>query len=141
MSQQKVTSTSGEVIKGGGIVLREENGKKYILLVYRGNHKDWSFPKGHAESGESITETVIREIKEECGIDCEILKELTPNKYFNTKTNEETVTHMYLFKPKSFDIQQEHEGDKVEWIPIDEVKDRLTYENLKNYFTSVKSEL
>jgi len=141
MSQQKLTSASGEVVKGGGIVLKQEDGKSYVLLIYRGNHKDWSFPKGHAESDESSIETVVREIKEECGIETEITRELPPNKYFNTKTNEETVTHMYLLKPKSFKLRQEHGGDKVEWVPIDEVKDRLTYENLKNYFTSVKSEI
>ena len=47
----------------GGLVL---NPKKDILFIYRNNI--WDLPKGRIEKGESIKETAIREVEEECGI-------------------------------------------------------------------------
>jgi ADP-ribose pyrophosphatase YjhB (NUDIX family) len=47
----------------GGLVL---NPKKEILFIYRS--KKWDLPKGRIEKGESIEETAVREVEEECGI-------------------------------------------------------------------------
>ena len=128
-------------MKGGGIVVRQENINKYLLMVYRAKHDDWSFPKGHTEHGESIQQTVIREVKEECGIDTVIIKELTPNKYFNPKSKEETVCYMYLLKPKTLEIKPENNGDKVEWVLLEDVKDKITHPNLKDYYIGVIGEI
>jgi len=51
----------------GAIIFRREKGiLKYLLLHYKAGH--WDFPKGNIERGESLAETVKREIKEESGI-------------------------------------------------------------------------
>ncbi|OSY87919.1 NUDIX hydrolase [Tenacibaculum holothuriorum] len=47
----------------GGLVLNNQN---EILFIYRGTK--WDLPKGRIEKGESIEETAIREVEEECGI-------------------------------------------------------------------------
>lgn len=55
------------IVAVGGIVLK--SGK--ILLVKRQNPPDkdmWSIPGGAVELGETLSEAVQREIKEECGI-------------------------------------------------------------------------
>jgi len=51
------------VTAGGGLV---RNNKNKILFIYR-NDK-WDLPKGKAEPNELITETALREVKEECEI-------------------------------------------------------------------------
>ena len=51
------------VSAAGGLVL---NAKKEILFIYRA--KKWDLPKGRIEKGETIEETAIREVEEECGI-------------------------------------------------------------------------
>lgn len=54
------------VISAGVIVVRREiSGWKYLVLrAYR----NWDFPKGEVEAGESPLETAIRETREETGI-------------------------------------------------------------------------
>ena len=56
-------NTFHTVSAAGGLVL---NTKKEILFIYRS--KKWDLPKGRIEEGETIEETAIREVEEECGI-------------------------------------------------------------------------
>jgi len=55
--------------RSAGVVLfRVEEGQVYYLLLhYIEGH--WDFPKGHIEPGESIEDTIRRELKEETGIE------------------------------------------------------------------------
>ncbi|MDD3101936.1 MAG: NUDIX domain-containing protein [Patescibacteria group bacterium] len=139
--QNKVKDNEGSVMKGGGIVAKKEDGKIYILMLYRGNHEDWSFPKGHTEHGETVQQTVIREVEEEGEIKSEIIKEITPFKYFNTNSNEEIICYMYLLRPISGEIKPEYKGDKVEWVPLAEVGKRISYANLRDYFNKIVGEV
>lgn len=53
----------------GGLVV---NPSKEILFIYRANV--WDLPKGKVEKGESIEETAVREVEEECGVKGLVLK-------------------------------------------------------------------
>jgi L-threonylcarbamoyladenylate synthase len=67
----------------GGIVQREDE----FLFIERNNL--WDIPKGKHERGETIEETALREIEEECGIKGMILNELICITY-----------HTYFFRNK-----------------------------------------
>lgn len=56
----------------GAILTKEEAGRKYVLLVLRGiepYQNYWSLPGGHIDPFETVEHAVIREIKEEVGLD------------------------------------------------------------------------
>ncbi|MBW6497477.1 MAG: NUDIX domain-containing protein [Bacteroidales bacterium] len=56
----------------GGLV-KDEKGQ--LLFIFR--QGKWDLPKGHTEKNESIEETALREVEEECGIDqLKIIKSL-----------------------------------------------------------------
>ena len=56
------------LINTGGRVLIE-NKKGEILLIRRKDNGQWGFPAGGLEIGESIRESIIREAKEETGLE------------------------------------------------------------------------
>ena len=43
-----------------------------ILLIRRTDNDYWSIPGGGVEPGESVSQAVTREVREETGIDCEV---------------------------------------------------------------------
>jgi ADP-ribose pyrophosphatase YjhB (NUDIX family) len=58
----------------GGIAYRERNGRREILLVRaKRNPDEWVLPKGHVETGETLSGCARREIREEAGVDAEPL--------------------------------------------------------------------
>ncbi len=69
------------IVTGAGVV---ENDKEEILLV-KTHHGGWVFPGGQVEVGENVIDAVVREIKEESGIN------VTVKKLFAISSN--TATH------------------------------------------------
>lgn len=57
------------IVAAGGFV---ENDKDEILLVKTRRDGHWVFPGGQVEVGENLIDGVIREVKEESGIDVEV---------------------------------------------------------------------
>ena len=53
-----------EIIKAAGGLVESANGN--YLFIFR--NKKWDLPKGKLELGESMKETAVREVEEECGI-------------------------------------------------------------------------
>ncbi|WP_233182849.1 NUDIX hydrolase [Paenibacillus sonchi] len=68
------------IVAVGGIV---ENEQGEVLLV-KTYHGGWVFPGGQVEAGENLIEALIREIKEESGIDTEVSRLI--GVYSNTAT-------------------------------------------------------
>lgn len=124
-----------KVGKAGAIVLHSD-GTARVALIFRGKEKDWSFPKGHIESGEEPLAACIREVKEEIGLEVDIIDQLPNNEYLH-KSGNKIVTYMYLVRSKGREFVIEKPSDKIEWINIDEVKNKLGYDNLKQYFSKI----
>lgn len=54
---------------GGAVVYRETAAGPEFLLVEASRSKDWVFPKGHVDPGETPSQAAVRETREEAGID------------------------------------------------------------------------
>ncbi len=123
------------VLKAGGIILNKKN---EVLLLYQIKHNDWTFPKGHIENGENPETAALREVNEETGLSPIILKELPILNYTN-RNNEYSETHMYLMGcGEDKDLKEEYEGNKLLWVSVDKVADKLSFDNLKEYFKKLK---
>ncbi len=63
------TSAPAVVEAAGGLVWRVRMGRLQVALVHRPRYKDWSWPKGKLEQGESHVMAAVREIEEETGLE------------------------------------------------------------------------
>jgi 8-oxo-dGTP pyrophosphatase MutT (NUDIX family) len=60
----------------GGLI---RNGKGEVLVIFR--RGKWDLPKGKAESGETMEQTALREVVEECGLEGIELQEFLQSTY------------------------------------------------------------
>lgn len=115
----------------GAIILYKENESTYkVLLVRNNNGRNYSFPKGHIEKGENEKETAIREIKEETGLDVEIVddfREISDYTPFG-KIKKRVVFFMAQSFTDKVDIQKE-ELDSFKWVDLNVVDRICTYDN------------
>lgn len=65
----------------GGIVF---NNLGQVLLTQHSTNKYWSFPKGLIEPGQTGKQTALREVKEEGGIEAEIVGKVGDSQYIYT---------------------------------------------------------
>lgn len=83
----------------GGVIF--ENGKVLLILMKNlKGEKVWTFPKGHLENGESSRNAAMREVEEETGYKCSILKKIMTAHYRFTRNGRlvEKDVDWYLMK-------------------------------------------
>lgn len=51
-------------------IVQDDQGR--VLMIHKTDNDKWALPGGGHEPGESITDTVVREVKEETGYDVEV---------------------------------------------------------------------
>lgn len=114
-----VVDLGGEVPKGALIGRTDRQGR---LL--------WSLPKGHIEAGETAEQAARREVREETGIDGEIVAELgTIDFWFiaDGRRIHKTVRH-YLMRRVSGELSDaDVEVDEVAWVPLPDIRGQLAY--------------
>ncbi|GLT57476.1 hypothetical protein SLA2020_304440 [Shorea laevis] len=107
----------------GAIVLNE---KREVLAVQEKSGRFqgtgiWKIPTGVVEQGEDIFTAVVREVKEETGIDTEFLEVLAFRQSHKSFFEKSDLFFICMLRPLSFDLQkQELEIDAVQWMPFDE---------------------
>src|SRR4051794_20619650 len=62
----------GSQLAAGGLVWRVRNGEQQLAIVHR-PRGDWVLPKGGVEAGESLEEAALREVREETGVNAELV--------------------------------------------------------------------
>jgi 8-oxo-dGTP pyrophosphatase MutT (NUDIX family) len=114
----------------GGVVHRTEAGRIEVLLVHRRSPLLWALPKGTPDSGESIAETALREVREETGMAVEIEEPLGSISYFFVRQGirfHKTV-HFFLMRAIGGSIEEhDHEFDEVAWFQLEEALQIMTY--------------
>jgi 8-oxo-dGTP pyrophosphatase MutT (NUDIX family) len=118
----------------GGVVFYEENNKREYLLVCSGKNFYWGFPKGWVENNEDPKDTAIREIKEEVGLDVELIPNFEEKIDFFFRENNELVHKeviFYLAKSYSKDVVLSYELKDFVWLNFEEAFEKLSYNNLK----------
>ena len=116
---------------------------EYLVLHYPAGH--WDFPKGNIEKGEKEEETIIREIREETGIDSvEPIAGFSRKIEYHYRRPEGLVAKTVTFKlakaaVKTVKLSYEHQG--YAWLDYEKALERVTFENSKTVLREAKSYL
>ncbi len=78
----------------------------------------WEFPGGKREPGESYAACVVRELREECGIDVEPVRELLPVRH--DYPEKRVVLQPYLCRLKG-GTPGAHASQRLKWVTLREL--------------------
>lgn len=120
-----------------GIML---NGEGEVLLVKETIDGRWSLPGGWGEIGYSPTEGIIKEIKEETGLDAEVVKLLA---VYDKKCHPYPPQPFYVYKliflcRATGELNPCFEIEEAQWFPIDDLppisEDRILPEQIQELY-------
>lgn len=121
-----------QILAAGGIIIDERSDSRRVLLVHRPRYDDWSFPKGKLDPGETIEEAALREVREETGLKCRIIRKLAVGRYLYRTRNKGRLkpktVHYFLMERLNRRIKVPgDEVDLAEWVELGEASRKLTY--------------
>ncbi len=106
-------------------VIFDERGR--ILLIRRGDNKQWALPAGGMEPGESVTECMAREVWEETGLTVETSVAFAvysePRFTAPTRPEAQLLTVAYRVDGWSGELDRvTDETDDAMWFSVDELR-------------------
>ncbi len=114
-----------------GIVVKDNK----VLLIIRGINPEigkWALPGGYLSWNETAEEAVVREVKEETGIDTKVkrLSSVNTDPHRIPSEDLQNVGLFYELEPLSFELsKQDKEVEDVKWIDLDDIPLDLAFDH------------
>jgi 8-oxo-dGTP pyrophosphatase MutT (NUDIX family) len=115
----------------GGVVVRD--GRCIVIVPTRraaDGNKVLALPKGHPDGDESAAAAALREVREETGVDAELVDKLGDVRYWYMRGGRRIakVVSFFLLEYVSGELaDHDHEVEHARWMPLEEAARALTY--------------
>lgn len=136
---------TSERISAGGVAYKTIEDRTEIAIIRTSKEGRWQLPKGIIDPGETPEQAALREVREEAGIDCELLKKIHSIDYWyvdrwgQSPVRVHKHVHFFLMRFLRGDIaDHDDEVDEVRWSEIDETLDLLAFRAEKQVLTKAK---
>jgi 8-oxo-dGTP diphosphatase len=119
--------TSSEVVQAaGGLIIRRRGDALEVVVVHRPLQEDWSYPKGKLEWGETFEEAALREVHEETGLACRLVRFLGHTEYVDRKGRPKAVAY-WVMTAEGGSFTPNDEVDEIRWLDPAEAATLLSY--------------
>jgi 8-oxo-dGTP diphosphatase len=123
--------TSSDVVQAaGGLVIRRQGDSLQIAVIHRPVNQDWSYPKGKLEEGETFEAAAWREVHEETGLSCRLIRFLGHTEYVDRKGRPKAVAY-WVMAAEDGAFRPNEEVDEIRWLDTADAAELLSYERDK----------
>jgi 8-oxo-dGTP diphosphatase len=119
--------SSDEIQAAGGMVV-DEHGR--VAVVHRPNYDDWTLPKGKLDAGETFEQAALREVWEETGLRCTLVREL-PSTEYTVRDRPKIVRYWLMSVDEDPGFKPNSEVDELRWLSPADAAALLTYDRDK----------
>ena len=128
----------------GGVAVRRFRGRDFLAAVRVKGGTVLALPKGHIDGRESAAEAAAREVREEAGVEGELVEKLGDVRYWYSRDGQRVmkVVSFFLFRYRSGSVRNhDHEVDSAEWVPLDDAPGKLSYKGEREMAEAALSSL
>jgi 8-oxo-dGTP pyrophosphatase MutT (NUDIX family) len=129
----------------GGVVVR---GRDVVVIVPHRRSQDGervlALPKGHPDGDESLAQAATREVREETGLDAELVDKLGEVRYWYQREGRRIFKQVtfFLFEYRAGDTaDHDHEIEDARWIPLEEARTALSFQGERDMVARALSRL
>ena len=127
-----------EQISAGGAAFRiTDSGYETAIVAVRLSGR-WQLPKGIVDVGETDEQAAVREVREEAGIECEIIEKIETVEYWYVGNDKgervrfHKLVHFYLMKYVAGDTaNHDREVSESRWVSPDDAIELLAFKSEK----------
>lgn len=123
-----------EQISAGGVAFRQTNSRLEVALISVAPTGRWQLPKGLIDAGETPEQAAQREVREEAGIETELLEKIKTIEYWyfgeykNERARFHKLVHFYLMKYADGDVaDHDHEVIEARWVEASDAIKMLAF--------------
>ncbi len=127
-----------EQISAGGAAFRQTESGVEIAIISAKPSLRWQLPKGIIDAGETPEIAALREVREEAGIETELLAKIETIEYWYVGDNRgervrfHKLVHFFLLKYSGGDVaNHDYEVAEARWVKIEKALEMLAFKGEK----------
>jgi 8-oxo-dGTP pyrophosphatase MutT (NUDIX family) len=137
-----------EQVSSGGVAFRRKGTQLQVVLISVGEAQRWQLPKGTVEKNETRESAAVREVREETGIQTDLVRLLDRIEYWfysssaGKRTRHHKFVYFYLLRALSGDTSDhDDEVNESRWVEINTALKMLTFENERTILKRARAAL
>jgi 8-oxo-dGTP pyrophosphatase MutT (NUDIX family) len=133
-------------VSAGGVAFRRRADRFEVALISVGVPVRWQLPKGLIGRDETPEAAALREVREEAGVECELLEQIERIEYWYVATERggarvrcHKFVHFYLLRYLRGDVREhDAEVNEARWFEITEAEEMLAFKGERQVLARAK---